>query len=299
MRRRWRVELAVAVVLTGLGLLAVRWVAATPALLGDGLLPPAPLASVDFLGLPGHADLITANGRTALIDGGSPAAGDPLLADLRARGIERLDDVFLTSPDDAFVGGLIAVLESLPVSRVFDGGWTSDCPLYRTFLRLSAAKGIPVEPVRQGATINLDGTVALDVLLPPGQGEPGPTAPLILRLRAGRTRVLFAAAAGPGDEEQLLRLHADSHAEVLDLPMQGAVLPSFVAAVAPRLAVTDAAVVDPRLAGSAAAVLSTRQLGTIRLETDGYGTVVRFSASRLVPAPSPVVSCGGGGAASA
>lgn len=177
-----------------------------------------------------------ADGRTILVDGGPPGAGERVICPfLRCRGSGRLDTVIVTHGHDDHAGGLAEVIADpgLSIGEILlapglvgsltaylpDGTAGTPTPL-QALLSAAEARGIPVRPIAadagaaagldpEAAGLRLEGAdPALDVLWPPasGSGEAAavPTSEqsqendrsLVLRLRLGFVTLLL-----PGDLE--------------------------------------------------------------------------------------------------
>ncbi len=284
-----------------LGGFAVVWLSHVPAPwpVLAAAAAPAPLdVRADFLAVGrGHAVLVRADGAAVLIDGGAPEAGQPLVDWLRAQGVDRLADVVVTSPTDEATGGLIPVLESLPVGRLLDGGWAADCALYRSLLALAGHRAIPTQRLEQGGTVQLGPGVALQVLLPQAGPPPAANESLVLRLVAGGVAMLLPGEMGATQEAQLLRAASGGQlrAQVLEVPRHGgpgSVGAGLLESVRPTVAVVEVPENDPslpdaaamgRLAAAGVAVLRSDLHGSVALTTDGTHLDIR-----LVPSPNPV-----------
>jgi competence protein ComEC len=293
----------VALVLAGLGLQRLAGVDVPWPVLAAEETPPV---RVDFLDVGhGHAAFVRAGATALLVDGGGPGAGPGLVAWLQGQGVTRLDGVVLTSPADATAGGLIPVLEALPVGRLYDAGWAADCALYRSLLTLARHRAIPVQRLASGDAVTLAPGARLEALLPPPGAPPAAGDGLVLRLVAGNVALLLAAALGPGQEAALLRSGAPLRADVLELPRQGAagsLAPGLLEAVRPRLAVVSVPAGDPTLP-DAAVVGRLAAAGVPLLRSDAHGSVAvttdgRALAIRLEPSPGqagegggPMLSC--------
>ena len=111
----------------------------------------AGLLEVHFIDV-GQGDSIfirTPDGKTALIDGGPGRSG--VLAYLQAHGVTALDVVVATHPHEDHIGGLIAVMDSLPVGGIWTSGASHTTLTYERFLDVIAARRIP-----KGAEITND-----------------------------------------------------------------------------------------------------------------------------------------------
>ena len=81
----------------------------------------------------GDAELIiTPHGNTILIDGGEKGSG--IIAYLAKVGIKKIDIMVATHPHSDHIGGLVEVLNSLPVAEVITTGGSNTTDLFMDFL---------------------------------------------------------------------------------------------------------------------------------------------------------------------
>ena len=237
------------------------------------LCPRAPSRDlvVTFLAIgQGDATLVEwPDGRRWLIDGGPP--GRELLQWLRARGIRRLDTVFLSHGHPDHYGGLLPILAELPVDRYVAGAlldgqelghvgvWTRDHP---------DLVGVP------------EGFVA----------EDENDRSLILRVRYGARTVLLPGDAEEAEELAVAASGVDLRADVLKLAHHGSRTSSteaWLAAVQPSVAIAPCGF-DNRYGHPHPAVLArlraispglrlwrTDRDGSIEVRTDGVDLRLR------------------------
>lgn len=154
------------VVLTA-ALIAIAWNFAASAVPGDQLIPGKQLVITVIDVGQGDSILVESSaGKTMLIDGGGRYQDDKkkiketvgkkiIVPYLRKRGINKLDVVVLTHPHDDHVGGLVSVLEAVPVKLVIDPGKPHTSYSYIKFLKLVEKKKIPYKLGRRGMVIDL------------------------------------------------------------------------------------------------------------------------------------------------
>ena len=131
--------------------------------------------------LSGDAILIrTPNGYNYLIDGGDRRSDwscgrDRILPMLDSLGITHLDGVLGTHPHSDHIGGLIAVLQGIPVDKVWDCGWTGDASnTYEEFLEEIGTSGAQYIEAQRGMTLDWDPDLQVRILHPephPGTGN--------------------------------------------------------------------------------------------------------------------------------
>ncbi|MFQ5695665.1 MAG: ComEC/Rec2 family competence protein, partial [Terriglobia bacterium] len=205
---------------------------------------------------------------------------------LRARGVKRLDRVWLSHAHLDHMGGLPAVLEEFSVGD-FNVGRTPPSLRYQELLRKISEHNIPLKTHAAGERFAV-GEVHVEVLWPgadyqPG-AEPSNNDSLVLRLclpaQAGRTDTCILL---PGDieaevEQKLAQGEATLAAAVLKVPHHGghhAASSEFLAAVSPRVAVISVGAYN-RFAHPYPAVierLATRARRIYRTDRDGSVTV--------------------------
>jgi competence protein ComEC len=165
-------------------------------------LPPRELVVTFFAVGQGDAALVEwPDGRTWLVDGGPP--GTDLLRHLRARGLRSLDAVFLSHLHPDHYGGLVPVMEALPVAL---------------FVGEELPPGLDPVRVSEWTTRHPD-----LVPLPLGyRADDENDRSLVLRLRYGNRTVLMPGDAEAGEEAALLRSHGSAlRADVLKLGHHG------------------------------------------------------------------------------
>jgi competence protein ComEC len=197
--------------------------------------------------------LITADGKSLLVDGGGFGGGprqafqefdigDEVVSPaLWARGIQHLDVVALSHAHSDHMGGLPAVLRNFHPSEL----WVGNNPAveaYNALLREAADFHVQVRSLRAGNALTL-GDARVNVLAPlagyqPG-AEPANNDSLVLHVAFGATSVLLEGDAEAPIEEAMLEERGLA-STLLKVGHHGSVSstqPEFLARVSPRWAI--------------------------------------------------------------
>ena len=254
----------------------------------------------------------TPNGHVMLIDGGGANGEktvDPghvgervVVPYLRYRGIQKIDLLVLTHPHGDHVGGLIAVLQSIPVGQVMDGTILPYPTIgYTQFLQSIRTLKIPYTHAVRGMHIDLGAGVSADVLNPPATGRAYGSLPdnstvnnysAVLRLTYGSTHFMLDGDAQDEAEQNMLNAGLNVSADVLKTGHHGAGNASsdpWLAAVHPQYAAISCGrhnhfghphpLTLARLAAHHIIVFRTDQNGAITYTSDGTTvTAVPFIA---------------------
>jgi len=268
--------------------LALAWLAGCRGAAAQGPKPTGRLR-IDFLDVgQGDAALVTSPaGKTVLIDGGLPEAGDTVVAFLDEHRIGRLDLVFLTHRHADHLGGLRAVVDKHGTRMFLDAPYPHDIQEYQRLLVSLDRQHVPVRQAIRGRTIDLGGGARLTLLGPP---EPPLTDTrsdvnansVVSRIDFGKFGILFAADAEAQTERWLLDNQSNLRAAVLKVAHHGsryASTPKFLQAVQPLVAVVSVGAgneyhhPDPqtigRLERMGARIFRTDIDGPIAIESDG------------------------------
>jgi competence protein ComEC len=229
----------------------------------------------------GDATLLQYGRHAVLVDTGPPRG--PVLARLRAAGVDHLDALLVTHAQDDHLGAAADILAALPVGVLFDG---RDGVREPWGLRMAAAAAR--HDVRRWAPAAGDvvraGPITLRVLWPPADG--GATAPartgddpndraVVARAQVGPLSVLLTADAESG----VLAGLDLGHVDVLKVAHHGSAdpgLPAVLTRVRPRVAVVSVGAHNRyghpvpatlrALAAAGAQVFRTDRQGTIGIE---------------------------------
>ena len=104
-------------------------------------------------------------GEIVLIDGGPTHAGERVVSYLRNNGVRGIDLLIATHPHEDHIGGLIAVLDSLPVSEVWDSGFNHGTATQRRFLERVRNSNAKFQIVNTGFLREI-GDVKIKVIAP-------------------------------------------------------------------------------------------------------------------------------------
>lgn len=161
----------------------------------------------------GDAVLIkTPLGKHFMIDTGrwSPgynSARYHIIPHLRREGIKQLDAVFLSHPHSDHIGGIVELIDYLPILRIYHSGYIYHSQLYQTYRTRAFEKGIPLVPVSAGDIIDIDRSMRIFAYGPQPMAtysEDPNEHSLVLELMYGKSQFLFTGDAGSEQERRLL-----------------------------------------------------------------------------------------------
>lgn len=236
------------------------------------------------------------NGRTLLYDCGSDAPFDvgrqTLVPFLRSRGINRVDDVFLSHANLDHFSGLPGLMEAVPVGAVH----------VTPFFQAVSAPGLPARHLIDwmcsrgwvmDSTEDLEGSwsegeVRIEQLWPSAESSAGMDAnslSLVLRLTYMRHSVLLTGDIEGAAQAALMEGRADRlGSDVLLIPHHGSTRtnsPRFLAAVNPQVVVqsdgpgTALQRETLRRWAEARPLFNTAEVGAVTVEITGAGMIVR------------------------
>lgn len=242
------------------------------------------------------------NGDDVLVDGGKAQAGPTVVAYLSQHGVTDIELMVATHGDADHIGGLLDVLESMPVYEAWLDSQTCTTSTCQDFYQALADHGVVTATVRMGESYDW-GEVTTLVLNP---SEPLFTSKnensVVLRITYGSVDFLLTGDAETGAEGRMLASGLPVDAEILKVSHHGSNSASsaeFLSAVAPHDAIISVGPnsyghprpeVLQRLADVGANVYRTDLEGTITVTTDGVTwTVVTQNESTGFTIYLPIV----------
>lgn len=208
---------------------AKRFVFLLLALLIAGLVSAqAPQLLVHFIDV-GQGDSIlieTPDHSIILIDGGED---NQALLYLQSLGVDHIDALIASHPHADHIGGLIPIMETIPVSGVWTSGALHTTYTFEQFIDTISRQHIPYHEVAPGDTIPA-GDLTLDVLSDNPDAELNDSS-MVLRLQYGQVSFLFTGDAEADAEAVLLRQVAPERlaASVLKVAHHGSATSSSLA----------------------------------------------------------------------
>ncbi len=248
--------------------------------------PPAPTAgaelAVHFVDV-GQGDAIlvrTPEGKVMVIDGGPRQSG--LVAYMRKVGVQQVDVMVGTNADADHFGGLVDVLNALPVKEVWVSGQPNTTVTFERFVDAVAKSGAKGVTARRGDVIRLGGMEArvlhpVDPLFTDRNNNS-----VVVRLEFGKVSFLFTGDAERKAEESMLSAGVPLRSTVLKVGHQGSRTsssPPFIVVIRPEVVVYQAGSGNSyghphketlrTLAAAGVRVYGTDTRGTIVVRTDG------------------------------
>ncbi len=244
--------------------------------------PKPPTFEVTFLDV-GDGDstlIITPQGKSILIDGGSKEASSYLISYLQERlKKKRIDILLLTHPHMNQVMGLNEVLENFEVGEVLDPGLPSKLSTYYKFLRLIEEKKIPSHTLTQGMTLDWDPLLKVEVLNPPQSGKTSSDLnnnSVVLKITYNQVSFLLPADIEKEKEEELVRLYGQGlKSTILKVPHKGSDTSStlvFLQSIQPSFGLISIDKDNKYGYPSLEVVERYKRMGTTIWRTDAYNT---------------------------
>lgn len=227
----------------------------------------------------GDATLITKGDFHMLIDAGKNGTAADYLQEL---GIDKLDILVGTHPDNDHIGGLDEVLESVDVDTVYMPQTEKDTKACENIRKALKRAGKTSDMPEIGKEYTYEGNVVFRFLSPKKQYSDSNDNSLVLQLAYGKTRFLFMGDAEEDVEEELLQEGFDLTCDVLKLGHHGshtATSPGFLQKADPVYGVISCgkdnsyghphAEVMARLEDEDVQVYRTDTMGTVQAVSDG------------------------------
>ena len=184
----------------------------------------------------GNSDsiLIIQGSKAALIDAGDNDDEQRIVSYLKKHGVSELEYVFATHPHADHIGGLDAVVNSIPVKNMFVSNGDADTKTYSDFINAMANKGVHPSVPLLNSEFEL-GTAKFKVLSVANANDPNNNS-IVLEFINGKDKALFMGDAekeiesnlNPGDVDLLKVGHHGSHSSST---------PEFLNKVTPEYAV--------------------------------------------------------------
>ncbi|WP_442602006.1 ComEC/Rec2 family competence protein [Paenibacillus sp. KN14-4R] len=233
--------------------------------------------------------LRTPEGKTLLIDAGTPQVGQKLVDFLNKLNIQSLDAALNTHPHSDHIGGYSTLLEKVKVDKFYMENLPyPDSKSYNNVIKVLESKKIPVEYPEDGSTIPLGKDVKVEILNPRKGDLPGVVTnydystinnqSMVIKVTYKQNSFLFTADIYKEREYQLVDSKgAALRSDFMDAPHHGNATSSsntFIEAVSPKIAVIStnlllAPDIMKRYEKNKAQVYATALHGNILIKSDG------------------------------
>jgi competence protein ComEC len=226
--------------------------------------------------------LVGPGGSTMLIDGGEKNSGS--LAYLRAHDINRINIMVATHPDADHIGGLVDVLNALPVDEVVTSGYAGNTKTYEQLLDGIAKVKAKYTEVHRGDTVSMDGMSFL--VLNPGVDDKVKDAndsSVVLRVVYGPTSFMFTGDAEKTAESKMIASGLPLQATILKVGHHGSSTsssPAFLQAVQPKVAIYSAGLNNKYGHPNKSTITNLTKIGAKIYGTIDSGTVTVIADSK-------------------
>lgn len=196
----------------------------------------------------GGATGIESGGKVWLLDCGSKWHLDGVIMPwLHSRGKSTPDGMLLTHGDARHLGGALELIENEPPGVLVDSMLDDRSPVRGALHRRLAELGLPKSLCRTGDSLKIADKAVMHIVFPPPglARDKADDKALVVRLDAGRCRVLFLSDSGPFTQEWLLEnARPELRADVIVKGTHGSGMTldtAFVDAVGAKVIVTTGA----------------------------------------------------------
>ena len=208
--------------------------------LADERAPPTGKLEVHFIDVgQGDSILIKTPEKNILIDGGD--RGNTAVNYLKNQGVSSLDLVIGTHPHADHIGGLINVMQVIPVKEIIDPGVLHTTITFEDYLDIIDEKNIKYTEGRAGMERDLGGGATMQIIHPTSPSSDHlNNASIVCRITFGEISFMFTGDAEREAESQILKKGHELKSDILKVGHHGSstsTTSSFLNAVSPSTAV--------------------------------------------------------------
>ena len=231
------------------------------------------------------------DGKTMLVDAGlrrreKDMGRDVVFPVARYLGISRFNWVVMSHPHNDHIGGLVTIVEEIPIDTIWDTHVAYDSWTYDYLLKRIEQKGIPYRRPQSGDVIRINGQTMIQILAPDTAWIKNTNnvndLSIVFRLKYGNTSVLFTGDLEMEGDGLLLPYESALDSDVLKVAHHGSITSTtqqLLEKVTPELAVISVGrrnkfhhpspLVMKRLRENGAKIERTDKNGAIWLFSDG------------------------------
>ncbi|MCR5525980.1 MAG: MBL fold metallo-hydrolase [Lachnospiraceae bacterium] len=188
----------------------------------------------------GDAFLITTESSAVMVDTGYKENGDDIIADMKSKGIEKLDMLIISHFDKDHVGGAAKIVKHMPIDRVFTPYQVKDSKRTEKFFENMEEAELTDETLTEEISIDLDG---LTYDFYPAENnnyeeKASNNSSLAVRVTNGKVSMLFTGDAETARLAELTKKNLKS--TILKVPYHGHMqdgLAEFMRSVQPSYSV--------------------------------------------------------------
>lgn len=186
------------------------------------MIPENSTFAVHFIDVgQGDAALVLCDGKSMLIDGGKPKSSDVIYTYLKNQGINCLDYIICTHPDEDHIGGLSAPLSTITVNNVYAPNIEADTKSYQSFKQKTEEQGLIIKHPVCGESFQFgSGTVNFFGPVTESENDKNNSS-IVMKIIYGETSFLFTGDAEREEEQQILDKGYDLSATVLKVGHHG------------------------------------------------------------------------------
>nr|WP_260986809.1 ComEC/Rec2 family competence protein [Paenibacillus terrae] len=232
--------------------------------------------------------IISPSGKTMLIDAGNNDKEELMLQYMELYGITKLDTVIGTHPDADHIGGLDAVINHIPVGRIYMPKAQANTKTFESVLRAVKNAKLKVQTAKAGISWDMDDEVHVDMLAPRKSYDDSNNMSAVVKITYGRTSFLLTGDAESDSERDMLDAGTDLQADVMLVGHHGSkssTTLAFLKRVHPKYAVIQVgagntyghpkSVILNRLKQQGVKVYRNDLQGTIEAESNGQKVTFR------------------------
>ena len=134
-----------------------------------------------------------------------------IIPHLKENGINKLDAVFLSHPHADHIGGILELMNTVPIDTIYNSCSDYNSQLYENYHQMAEQNNIPIKSLSAGDQVAIDPALRLFVYGPSGISSSSNVnnRSLVLELIYGQTEFLFTGDAEEQQEHHLIKRYPE------------------------------------------------------------------------------------------